>query len=80
MRGAGFALGIVTAFEFEVDEVGAIGYSLLQFDVTDDISGFLERWGAAVEASPRDTTSFLTMGGPERRARDRANVKRGRFR
>ena len=33
-------------------------------DVTSDVAGFLERWGAAVESSPRDTTSFLIMGPP----------------
>ncbi|WP_051265474.1 LLM class flavin-dependent oxidoreductase [Nakamurella lactea] len=64
MRGAGFALGIVTAFEFEVDQVGDVGFGQLTFDVSEDLPGFLVRWGAAVEASPRDTTSFLTMGPP----------------
>lgn len=62
MRGAGFAFGIVTAFEFEADEVGDIGFGQLQHDVSDDLAGFLVRWGAAVEASPRDTTSFLIIG------------------
>ncbi|UNK71348.1 LLM class flavin-dependent oxidoreductase [Microbacterium sp. H1-D42] len=65
MRGAGFAFGIVTAFEFEADVVGDIGFGQLQHDVAGDIAGFLVRWGAAVEASPRDTTSFLIMGGQQ---------------
>ena len=64
MRGAGFAFGIVTAFEFEADVVGDIGFGRLTHDVSDDVAGFLQRWGAAVEASPRDTTSFLVMGPP----------------
>ena len=64
VRGAGFMLGIVTAFEFEVGEVGDVGFAQLVHDATSDVAGFLERWGAAVESSPRDTTSFLIMGPP----------------
>jgi hypothetical protein len=55
----------VTSFEFEVDEVGDVGFAQLVF-AADDIAGFLERWGAAVEAAPRDLTSFLIMGPPRR--------------
>lgn len=65
VRGAGFTLGIVTSFEFEVDEVGDIGFGQLVYDVTADLAGFLQRWGRAVETSPRDTTSFLVMGKPQ---------------
>lgn len=65
MRGAGFAFGVATAFEFQADEVGDIGFGQLTFDVTGGIADFLVRWGAAVEASPRDTTSFLIMGAPQ---------------
>jgi len=61
VRGAGANMGIVTSFEFEVDEVGDVGWAQLAFDAS-DTAGFLERWGAAVEASPRDVTSFLIMG------------------
>ena len=64
VRGAGFMLGIVTAFEFEAGEVDDVGFAQLVHDVTSDVAGFLERWGAAVESSPRDTTSFLIMGPP----------------
>ncbi|MDD9207047.1 LLM class flavin-dependent oxidoreductase [Georgenia sp. 10Sc9-8] len=63
VRGAGFALGVVTAFEFEVDEVGDVGFAQLVFDAG-DTAGFLQRWGSAVEAAPRDLTSFLIMGAP----------------
>jgi FAD/FMN-containing dehydrogenase len=63
VRGAGANFGIVTSFEFEVDVVGDVGWAQLVFDAT-DTAGFLERWGAAVEASPRDLTSFLILGGP----------------
>jgi alkanesulfonate monooxygenase SsuD/methylene tetrahydromethanopterin reductase-like flavin-dependent oxidoreductase (luciferase family)/FAD/FMN-containing dehydrogenase len=63
LRGAGANFGIVTSFEFEVDEVGSVGYAQLAFDAT-DTAGFLENWGAVVEASPRDLTSFLIMGAP----------------
>lgn len=63
VRGAGANFGMVTSFEFEVDEVGDIGWALLAFDAS-DITGFLERWGRVVERSPRDLTSFLIMGPP----------------
>lgn len=53
--------GIVTSFELEVDEVGDVGWAQLAFDAS-NTAGFLERWGAAVEAAPRDLTSFLMMG------------------
>jgi FAD/FMN-containing dehydrogenase len=65
MRGAGANFGIATAFEFEVDEVGDVGWAQLAFDAT-DTSGLLQRWGAAVEGSPRDLTSFIMLG-PARR-------------
>lgn len=63
VRGAGANLGVVTSFEFEVDEVGDVGWAQLAFDAS-DTAEFLERWGAAVETSPRDVTSFLIMGRP----------------
>jgi len=63
VRGAGANLGIVTSFEFEVDEVGDVGWAQLAFDAS-DTAGFLERWGSAVETAPRDVTSFLIMGRP----------------
>jgi hypothetical protein len=63
MRGAGANFGIATSFEFEVDEVGEVGWAQLVFDAS-DTAGLLERWGATVEAAPRALTSFLIMGAP----------------
>ncbi|NMR20054.1 LLM class flavin-dependent oxidoreductase [Cellulomonas fimi] len=63
VRGAGFSVGIVTAFEFQADEVGDVGFAQLVHDAT-DTADFLQRWGAAVEAAPRDLTSFLIIGRP----------------
>jgi alkanesulfonate monooxygenase SsuD/methylene tetrahydromethanopterin reductase-like flavin-dependent oxidoreductase (luciferase family)/FAD/FMN-containing dehydrogenase len=63
VRGAGANFGIVTAFEFEADEVGNVGFGRFVFDAS-DTAGFLQRWGAVVEAAPRDLTSFLIMGRP----------------
>ncbi|GAA1760981.1 LLM class flavin-dependent oxidoreductase [Agromyces humatus] len=60
VRGAGANFGIVTAFEFEVDEVGAVGFAQLSFDAS-DIAGFLESWGDWVVDAPRDLTSFLIV-------------------
>ncbi len=65
VRGAGANFGIVTAFEFEVDAVGDVGWAQLVFDAN-DTAGFLRRWGAAVEAAPRDLTSFVILGPPRR--------------
>lgn len=65
VRGAGANFGIVTSFEFEVDEVGSIGWAQLALDASDP-ADFLEKWGAVVESSPRDLTSFLIMAPPQR--------------
>jgi alkanesulfonate monooxygenase SsuD/methylene tetrahydromethanopterin reductase-like flavin-dependent oxidoreductase (luciferase family)/FAD/FMN-containing dehydrogenase len=62
VRGAGANIGIVTAFEFEVDEVGDVGFAQLAFDAS-DVAGFLQAWGAWVVDAPRDLTSFLILGG-----------------
>lgn len=64
VRGAGANVGIVTAFEFEVDEVGDVGFAQLAFDAS-DTAGFLQAWGDWVVDSPRDLTSFLIMGGAQ---------------
>ncbi|GAA5212090.1 LLM class flavin-dependent oxidoreductase [Microbacterium kyungheense] len=65
IRGAGANVGIVTAFEFEVDEVGQVGHAQLAFQV-DDVPAFLEGYGRIVESSPRDLTMFLLTGAPRR--------------
>ncbi|MFI6261846.1 LLM class flavin-dependent oxidoreductase [Micromonospora sp. NPDC051006] len=62
VRGAGANFGVVTAFEFEVDEVGPVGWAQFALDASDP--ELLVRWGAAVEAAPRDLTSALLMGPP----------------
>jgi hypothetical protein len=60
VRGAGANFGIVTSFEFEVDEVGPVGWAQLVFDAG-DTADFLQKWGAAIEASPRDLTSAIII-------------------
>lgn len=65
VRGAGANFGIVTSFEFEVDEVGEVGWATFILDAS-DTAGFLQKWGAAVEAAPRDLTSFLIVSPPRR--------------
>lgn len=65
VRGAGGNVGIVTSFEFEVAEVGDIGWAQLAFQI-DDPAEFLEGYGRIVEAAPRDLTMFLLMGAPRR--------------
>jgi FAD/FMN-containing dehydrogenase/alkanesulfonate monooxygenase SsuD/methylene tetrahydromethanopterin reductase-like flavin-dependent oxidoreductase (luciferase family) len=63
IRGAGGNLGVVTAFEFEVERVGDVGFAQLAFAV-DDLAGYLQDFGALVEAAPRDLTPFLIVGRP----------------
>lgn len=63
VRGAGGNLGIVTSFEFEVDEVGDLGFAQLTLDASDTAT-FIARFGAVVEAAPRDLTAFLIIGRP----------------
>jgi alkanesulfonate monooxygenase SsuD/methylene tetrahydromethanopterin reductase-like flavin-dependent oxidoreductase (luciferase family) len=62
VRGAGANFGIVVSFEFEVDVVGQVGWAQLAFDAS-DTAEFLERFGAAVEAAPRELTAFVIIGG-----------------
>ena len=63
VRGAGASFGIVTSFEFRVDQVEKVGWAQLVFDAS-DIAGFLQKWGAILESSPRDLTSFLIINHP----------------
>ena len=63
VRGAGANLGVVVSFDLVADEVPAVGFAQMVHDAS-DTADFLVRWGATVEASPRDTTSFLLMGRP----------------
>ncbi|SFR67809.1 FAD/FMN-containing dehydrogenase [Agromyces sp. CF514] len=61
VRGAGANIGVVTAFEFEVDEIGDVGFAQLAFDAS-DTAEFLQAWGDWLVDSPRDVTSALLMG------------------
>jgi FAD/FMN-containing dehydrogenase len=60
VRGAGGNFGVVTALELEAYELGDVVFSLMAYDAGDP-APLLERWAAAVEASPRELTSFLTV-------------------
>lgn len=63
MRGAGGNLALATSFEIEAHPAPPLGFAQLVFHAG-DFAGFLERWGAVVEASPREVTSFLMAGRP----------------
>ncbi|MCX4993607.1 FAD-binding oxidoreductase [Streptomyces sp. NBC_00568] len=60
MRGAGANYGIATAFEFEAEAVDEVLAAVTLFDASDS-TALLTRWGAALEAAPRQLTSFLTL-------------------
>jgi len=61
MRGAGFEFGIAVAFEFEVDEVGDVGFAQLSFAL-DDPAAAIEAYGRIVESAPRDLTASIVLG------------------
>jgi alkanesulfonate monooxygenase SsuD/methylene tetrahydromethanopterin reductase-like flavin-dependent oxidoreductase (luciferase family)/FAD/FMN-containing dehydrogenase len=62
VRGAGANVGIATAFEFRVDEIGDVGYAQLAFDAS-DMAGFLTAMGSAIEKSPRILSPNVIIGG-----------------
>jgi FAD/FMN-containing dehydrogenase len=61
VRGAGAALGVVTAFEFAARPVSDVVFGQFVYEGR-DLAGVLERWGEVVEAAPRALTSFLYAG------------------
>lgn len=61
LRGAGANFGVVTAFEFEVDEVGPIGFAQMTFDA-EDLPALLLRWNDVMADAPRDLTASLLVG------------------
>ena len=61
VRGAGAALGVVTAFEFAARPVSDVVFGQFAYEGR-DLAGVLERWGEVVEAAPRALTSFLYAG------------------
>ncbi|MDI6104041.1 LLM class flavin-dependent oxidoreductase [Actinoplanes sp. NEAU-A12] len=63
VRGAGANFGVVTSFEFEVYEVGDVGFAQLVV-AADDPADLLVKWGRAIEAAPRDVSGQLIMGPP----------------
>ncbi|MER7840726.1 FAD-binding oxidoreductase [Streptomyces sp. NPDC096040] len=67
VRGAGGNFGVVTAVELEAYETDDVVFADLVFDAG-DAAALIEAWGAALEAAPRELTSFLTFmpGGPGR--------------
>lgn len=62
MRGAGANFGVATSFEFEAHAGGDVGFAQFAFDAS-DVSGFLQAWGDAIEAAPREVTGEIIMGG-----------------
>ncbi len=65
VRGAGANFGAVTSFEFEVYEVGNVGFAQLTV-AADDPADLLVQWGRAIEEAPRDVSGQIIMGPPRR--------------
>ncbi|HVL25623.1 MAG TPA: LLM class flavin-dependent oxidoreductase, partial [Thermomicrobiales bacterium] len=65
IRGAGANVGIVTAIEFEALPVRNVISGMFVLDAT-DMAGVLARWGAYMEAAPRELQNFLYLS-PARR-------------
>jgi FAD/FMN-containing dehydrogenase len=66
MRGAGANFGVATAFEFEAHDGGDVGWAQLAFDASggaEGTAGFFERFGAVIEAAPRDLVATIIIGG-----------------
>lgn len=63
MRGAGANFGIAVSFEFRAERVGQVGFAQLQFDAS-DTAGFLENWGATLEAADRRVSGEVIIGRP----------------
>lgn len=64
VRGAGANFGVVTAFEFQAASAREVVAAVTVYDASGTVD-FLTRWGAAIEAAPREVTSFLTLAaGP----------------
>ncbi|HVT68206.1 MAG TPA: FAD-binding oxidoreductase, partial [Trebonia sp.] len=66
MRGAGANFGIAVSFEFAAARLGQVAFAQLVFDAT-DTAGFLERWGAAIEAADRSVSGEVILGAPQGR-------------
>ncbi|UFU01912.1 LLM class flavin-dependent oxidoreductase [Ruania suaedae] len=65
LRGAGGNLGVVTSVDIEPMRIEDVVFSQMTLDAS-DTAGLLQRWGASVEAAPREITSFLILS-PARR-------------
>ncbi|HEY0120018.1 MAG TPA: LLM class flavin-dependent oxidoreductase [Cellulomonas sp.] len=61
VRGAGANFGVAVSFEFTAAHVGRVGFAQLAFDA-DDTAGFLQRWGAAMEAADRSVSGEVILG------------------
>lgn len=65
VRGAGANFGVVTAIELEAAPLRDVVHSTVVFEAG---AALLERWGAVVEAAPRELTSFLGLYSQRRDA------------
>jgi hypothetical protein len=63
VRGAGANFGIATAFEFEVDNLGDVGWAKLVL-ISENAESALLEFGRVASSANRDTTAFLVTGGP----------------
>lgn len=65
VRGAGANVGIVTGFEFEAGSTPDVVRLSAVFELRQPVA-FLDAWGRAVEAAPREISAFLYVGSGSR--------------
>ncbi|MEU5873555.1 FAD-binding oxidoreductase [Glycomyces sp. NPDC047369] len=63
VRGAGANVGIATSLVFRAARVPSVVQAMFQYHLADGAASFLEAWGAAVEAAPREVTAFAYLMG-----------------
>lgn len=60
MRGAGFMLGVATAFEFRVFELPRVVFATIVLDAT-ETAAVVQQWAEAMAQAPRELTTFLWL-------------------
>ena len=60
LRGGAGNFGVVTAFEFQAQQVSTVHYGTIAFEL-DDVPQLLKGWAAAMRSAPEELTSTLVL-------------------